>query len=709
MRMDEPRPLANQIVRLRARSRWFTPSRLVVLLGALVNVVALLAVLAFLLQSRAQARAAAAVTSQNVAQLLDEGLSAAFDRIDLALLTIQEEVESGPASRFDHRTLEAMLAWQKMRTPDLLAIRIFDRNGEAQHSAPPVLGPLSVSDRVYFQQLRQGAATSVSKPILGRIAKGPVLTFSRRLVDGDGNFAGAVTGVIDLQHIVDLVSRPDMGAHGAVALRAEDMSLVARSGPGGAAAALSQTAVSTQMMAVRGQTAATFDAISPADGIERTYSFRWLPRHPFYVVAGLAPLDYLESWRRQAAFAVLLFVGFMALTTLGVSLAHHAWRQQERAEAELARFHRVESLAVLAGGIAHDFNNLLTGIAGNISAAREGMAPESPAAEALADAERASMRARALAYQLLTFSRGGAPVKQRVDIASLVAEAARFAAHGVGTALRLDTEPGLEIEADPAQVAQVVQNLVLNGIQAMGSTGTLQVRTERETLTAGDPRGRRPGPYAVISVADVGPGIPPEVLPHIFEPFFTTKETGKGLGLAICHSIVAKHDGHLEVLSPPKGGATFRAWLPALESAAVAVPPIAPAPASLPAAALRILVMDDEDAVRRLVTRLLEPFGYEVVEVRDGEEAVARYAEARDLGRPFAAVLMDLTIPGAMGGLEALGRLRQLDPTVVAIVSSGYSNDPVMARWAEHGFRAVLAKPYVANDLRDTLRRVLRS
>jgi signal transduction histidine kinase/ActR/RegA family two-component response regulator len=425
------------------------------------------------------------------------------------------------------------------------------------------------------------------------------------------------------------------------------------------------------------------------------------------VVAGLAPVDYLASWRRQATFAVLLLAGFMGLTSLGAWLARRAWRRQQRTEEELARFHQVESLAVLAGGIAHDFNNLLTGIAGNISVAREAMAPASPAAEALADAEAASMRARALAHQLLTFSRGGAPVKKRMDLSPLVAEAARFATHGAGAALRLESAPDLVIEADPGQVAQVVQNLVLNGIQAMGSTGTLEVRTELETLMTGDPRGWRPGPYAVVSVVDAGPGIPPEVLPHIFDPFFTTKVAGKGLGLAICHSIVVKHDGHLEVTSRP-GGATFRVWLPALETAGSAAPPQSPAPAALPAAALRILVMDDEEAVRRLVTRLLEPLGYEVVEVRDGEDAVARYTEAQGAGHPFAAVLMDLTIPGAMGGLDALGRLRQLDPNVVAIVSSGYSNDPVMARWAENGFRAVLAKPYVASELRDTLRRVLR-
>jgi signal transduction histidine kinase/ActR/RegA family two-component response regulator len=691
----------------RVRPRRPTPGSLIVSLAVGVNLVAVSAVAGLVLQGRAQARAAAVVSTQNVAQLLDEGLSAAFDRVDLALAAVQDELEQAHRGQLDGEGLDALLARQKARTPDLQAIRILDPTGLIVRSAPPLAAPVRLGDREYFEALRGGAASVVSRPISGRISKVPIMIFARRVAGADGRFAGAVLAVIDLQHVVDLISRPDMGPHGAVALRADDLSLVARTGPGGAAAALSQTAVSAQMQALRGRREATFDARSPADGTVRTYSFRWLAHHPFIVVAGLAPVDYLAGWRRASTFAALLLAGFVVLTSLGAWLALHAWRRQQRAEEELARFHRVESLAVLAGGIAHDFNNLLTGIAGNVSLAREAAPAGSVAAEALADAEAASMRARALAHQLLTFARGGAPVKRRVDLSALVEEAARFAAHGAGTALQLETAAGVEIEADPGQIAQVVQNLVLNGIQAMASRGTLVVRTARELVTAGAPRGRRPGPWAVLSVEDGGPGIAPEVLPHIFDPFFTTKVTGKGLGLAISHSIVAKHDGLLEVTSPPSGGATFQVWLPALGGVAPPAPAPAPAAASLPAAALRILVMDDEAAVRRLVARLLRPAGYDVVEARDGEEAVARYAEAQATGRPFAAVLMDLTIPGGVGGLEALGRLRQLDPQVAAVVCSGYSNDPVMARWAEHGFRAFLGKPYVAAELRETLARVL--
>ena len=344
---------ANPTVRLKGglgtRRRWLTPGGLVVLSGALVCVAAVIAVLVFLLQSRAQARSIAVVNTQNTARLLDEALTAAFDRIDLAILAVQDELESQQAGISDGAELDAVMARQKSRTPDLLAVRILDRNGVVRRSVPSVPEPVSFGDRDYFLELRQGAISIVSKPIYGRITKAPVMVFARRLVDRGGSFDGAVVGAVDLRHIAEMVSDPDMGPHGAIALRADDLSLVARSGPGGAAAALSQTAVSNQMKAVRNQKAATFDAVAPADGVRRTYSFRWLSHHPFYVVAGQAPDDYLAAWRRQAVLAVLMLAIFLTLTGLGVWLARLAWRQQQRAEEELARFQRVE-FAGRAGG-----------------------------------------------------------------------------------------------------------------------------------------------------------------------------------------------------------------------------------------------------------------------------------------------------------------------------------------------------------------------
>jgi signal transduction histidine kinase/ActR/RegA family two-component response regulator len=684
--------------------------RVVVVGAAIVNAAAIVTVVLFLAQSRSQMRAAAVTNGQNMARLLDENLSASFDRIDLALQGVIDEVTLAGTAHLDAPAIETELVRQMARTPDLVALRVFDASGALVRSSPATTEHLNYGDRDYFQELRAGAATAVSKPFLGRISKAPIMAFGRRLVDGEGRFAGVVAGAVGLEHMAQMVSNPDVGPSGAIALRTSDLTLVARSDSRkGAPPGLGQSAVSPQMMALHksGVSAATFDALSPVDDVSRTYALRRLARYPFYVLVGQAPDDYLAGFRRQVTVAGLLLATFVVLTSLGAVLIRRSWRHQQRAEEDLARVQKVESLAVLAGGIAHDFNNLLTGIAGNISLAREEVLAGSPAGEALADAEAASMRARGLTHQLLTFSRGGAPVKKRLDLSPVVAEAAHFAAHGAGTALRLETTPGLEVEVDPGQLGQVVQNLVLNGIQAMGSSGTLVVRTERATVAEGDSRGWRPGRYALLRVKDTGPGIPATVLPRIFDPFFTTKSSGKGLGLAICHSIVVKHDGHIEVSSPPGQGATFEVWLPAVEEAVQAPAKRTAEPGTRAAAPRRLLVMDDEDTVRHLAVRLLKPLGYEVIEARDGEEAVARYAEAQTTGRPFDAVLMDLTIPGGMGGLEALRRLRQLDPRVVAVVSSGYSNDPVMASFAEHGFKDVLAKPYVADELRDTLRRAL--
>ncbi|GEJ58871.1 PAS domain S-box protein [Anaeromyxobacter diazotrophicus] len=393
---------------------------------------------------------------------------------------------------------------------------------------------------------------------------------------------------------------------------------------------------------------------------------------------------------------------------IGAVLVFRDITVQERAEQELARVQRVESLAVLAGGIAHDFNNLLTSIFGNLSYAREAVAGPPEVAEALADAEGASLRARSLTQQLLTFARGGAPVKEQVDLAELVEETARFAAHGSGTACQFDLAPGLAAVVDAGQIGQVVQNLVLNGIQAMASGGTLRISGAPCAVPAVNPFALPPGRYVRLTVQDQGPGIAPEVLPRIFDPFFTTKAEGNGLGLSICHSIVLKHDGHIEAASRPGEGAAFHVYLPASDAAAEPLEAAAAEPPA-PAGGRRVLVMDDEDAIRALVARTLRPLDYEVVGARDGQEALAQYARAQEEGRPFAAVLMDLTIPGGMGGKEAIAKLRALDPGVVAIVSSGYSTDPVMAHHADHGFRGVLVKPYLAEDLRRVLSRVLGS
>jgi len=392
---------------------------------------------------------------------------------------------------------------------------------------------------------------------------------------------------------------------------------------------------------------------------------------------------------------------------VGVVLVFRDITAQEKTEEELARVQKVESIAVLAGGIAHDFNNLLATITGNVSFARGELPVENEPALALADAEDAALRARGLTQQLLTFSKGGAPVKRLADVSTLLEETAGFIARGRGGACRFEIEPGLVAVIDEGQIGQVIQNLVLNGLQAMPPGKTLRVAGERIELAADNALGLSGGAYLRLTFEDQGVGIPAEVLPRIFDPFFTTRPNGKGLGLAICHSIVRKHQGHIEVKSVPGQGACFRVYLPAASGAAPSRRAPSDASSGRSGAGLRVLLMDDDRHVREVLARILRPLDYEIAGTSDGREAVALYREARAAGRPFAAVIMDLTVPGGMGGKETIQLLRELDPEVRAVVSSGYSNDPVMANFAEHGFRAVLSKPYVMQEVRETLRRVI--
>jgi PAS domain S-box-containing protein len=393
---------------------------------------------------------------------------------------------------------------------------------------------------------------------------------------------------------------------------------------------------------------------------------------------------------------------------IGVVLVFRDVTGQEKVEAELARAQKLESLAVLAGGIAHDFNNLLTGILGNISLARSLVPGGEKASERLLEAERAAGRARDLTAQLLTFSRGGAPIRRCIDLGALLEEGVRFALRGSAAACRLDLAPGLSVDVDPGQIGQVVHNLVLNASQAMPDGGTVTVRAEPVSLVAGNRYGLGAGGFARVSVSDEGEGIPAHVLPRIFDPFFTTKSVGKGLGLSICHSIVRNHDGHIEVDSVPGRGATFTIFLPACEGGAEAGAEEPGGQRGAPEGqGERVLVMDDEPMVRDLAQEMLRSLGFDPEGAAEGGAALDLYRGAREEGRPFAVVIMDLTVPGGMGGKEAVGRLRQFDPAARVVVSSGYSNDPIMANYRDHGFGAVLVKPYRMEEMRAVMRMIL--
>jgi PAS domain S-box-containing protein len=378
------------------------------------------------------------------------------------------------------------------------------------------------------------------------------------------------------------------------------------------------------------------------------------------------------------------------------------------AEAELQKMDKLQSVGTLAGGIAHDFNNILLGLFGNISIAMDELPQEHPSYGPLAEAEKSMARAVRLTKQLLTFAKGGAPVKENVSLGDMVEETVRFDLTGSNVSLVYHHNAGLwPVEADKGQIQQVISNLVINARQAMPKGGHLYITLENADLPAETVPGLSAGRFAKVIVRDEGCGIEPKVIDQIFDPYFTTKQTGSGLGLATVWSIINKHGGYIGVVSELGKGTTFTFYLPVAASLPPAEvrPPATECPA--PARPAKILVMDDEDSISRLAVRMLSPCGYSVATAANGQEAIVLYRQALETGAPFDLVIMDLTIPGGLGGKEVIQELLALDPCVRAIVSSGYAEDPVIANPAAYGFKGTVAKPYTSSVLREAVARVL--
>ncbi|MBM4371363.1 MAG: PAS domain S-box protein [Deltaproteobacteria bacterium] len=365
---------------------------------------------------------------------------------------------------------------------------------------------------------------------------------------------------------------------------------------------------------------------------------------------------------------------------------------------------KLESLGLLAGGIAHDFNNILTAAAGFLEMSMRRHRPGPGEEDHLSRALAALDRARSLTHQLLTFAKGSEPIRQVVSLTYLVPESARFALRGSAVGCHYDFPADLwPVDVDPGQIGQVFHNIVLNAQQSMPGGGEIRIRARNEEPEDGPPD---PGavPRVAVSVEDRGGGIPPEVLPRIFDPYFTTKPNGIGLGLPSAYGIVQRHGGRIGVDVQEGIGSTFTVFLPA--SPGVRPEPFR-APGLLHEGLGRILVMDDEAAIRSLLLEALGDAGFEVVVTERGEDAIRAWIAARERGRPFDLAIMDLTVPGGMGGRECVQRLRELDPALRAVVSSGYSTDPVMARYREEGFDGVCAKPYRISDMIREIQRVL--
>jgi PAS domain S-box-containing protein len=390
----------------------------------------------------------------------------------------------------------------------------------------------------------------------------------------------------------------------------------------------------------------------------------------------------------------------------GVVLVIRDATEKARLEEALMTAQKLESVQLLAAGIAHDFNNLLTSILGNVSLSRSYARRGKPFDDRLGDAETAALRARSLTAQLLTFSTGGAPVRKVLDIRNTMREAARFALQGSKVRCEFAFADDLwSVDADEGQAVQVVQNLVINAAQAMPQGGGIRIDAHNQDVPEGADMPLRAGRYVRVEVHDEGEGIAREAMPKIFDPFFTTKPKGSGLGLAVCYSIVQRHHGHIEADSEPGRGTVVRFYLPAAAPSAQDTPA---ASGGVRTGTGRVLVMDDDEMIRSMAISMLRELGYEATVANDGAAAVEEYRRAAAEGRPFHAVILDLTVPGGVGGLDAIRQIKEIDPAVHAIVSSGYSTDDVMGDVAKHGFCASLPKPFDLEALGTALGDALR-
>jgi len=380
----------------------------------------------------------------------------------------------------------------------------------------------------------------------------------------------------------------------------------------------------------------------------------------------------------------------------------------ERMKEEFQKIEKLESIGILAGGIAHDFNNLLTGVLGNIALAKLYLKEDKleETLERLEEAEKVSLSSKNLTQRLLTFSKGGSPIKEFTDISALLKEAVEFALSGSNVKPQFTISDNLwMVEIDKEQIKQVINNLIINSDQAMPNGGIVEIKAENVIINEEDDLPLKEGKYVKISIDDNGIGIAKENLSKIFDPYFTTKQMGTqkgtGLGLAICHSIIKNHDGYITVESQVGVGTTFYIYLPSCLSNNEEVKKDTNENKG------KILVMDDEKIVRDIAGLILEQLGYKTDFAEHGDKAVKIYKDAKESAEPYDAVILDLTVPGGMGAKETLKKLLEIDPQVKAIISSGYSNDSIMADYKQHGFVGAIAKPYKIKELSDLLCKVI--
>jgi len=379
--------------------------------------------------------------------------------------------------------------------------------------------------------------------------------------------------------------------------------------------------------------------------------------------------------------------------------------EHRKMEAEILKGQKLESIGVLAGGIAHDFNNLLLGVLGNVSVAKTYCRPGEKVAEILDDIEKAALRTKGLTRQLLTFSKGGQPVREPVAMEQLARDTAHIVLRGSSVTCGYSFPCGLwPVEADQGQLSQALNNIILNSMQSMPDGGAIRISAENLEVADGTPIPLKPGRYVRTTIEDHGCGIPGKVLPKVFDPFFTTKQKASGLGLAVTYSIIKKHQGHIGIDSEAGSGTAVHVYLPA-----AATETQGKEKEMIVKGSGRILVMDDEELVRDVAAEMLSILGYEAEFALEGRQALELFSRARAEGRPFDLVILDLTVPGGMGGKETMQKLLEMDPAVKAIVSSGYSKDMILAEYRKFGFSGVIAKPYRVSEFSKAVKSVLEA
>jgi two-component system cell cycle sensor histidine kinase/response regulator CckA len=392
---------------------------------------------------------------------------------------------------------------------------------------------------------------------------------------------------------------------------------------------------------------------------------------------------------------------------LGVVLVFRDVTEKQKLLDSAQRADKLNAIGLLAGGIAHDFNNLLCGIFGFIDLAKESCSPGSKTAEYLEKSLKTFSRATGLTHQLLTFAKGGHPIRKTGSLALLLEESTQFALSGSSVAASYSIAKDLWLcDFDENQFGQIIDNIVINAVQAMPFGGKLTVSAENSDVLPGTKPLVKQGKHVHISFADTGVGIPPTILPRIFDPFFTTKQKGNGLGLATVYSIIKKHDGEITVESEPGKGTTFHLYMPVSDKTA------APRPAGkalVHQGSGRILIMDDEDCIREVAGDMLTSMGYTIEYAMHGDEALKKIKSAVQTKNRFLAAILDLTIPGGKGGKEIIEQLRKTDRELLVFVSSGYSEDPVIANPADYGFTDRITKPFRKTELAETLGRYGKS